>query len=168
MIEIRTGQAPAVLSRKAFHQRFMQSFIDPAFLTEGEALGRLEEIAWDAYKEGRKAPVTRKAGAGYADPDYDLSVEWLETREKLEKAQTQWAKPDTPSRVLLVCGSPRNDGSCPGEISKTWRLTNSVKTVLVKAGIEVDVLDQSLLTSSFNLHIHPCEGDVTRGSAKIA
>ena len=161
MIEIRTGQAPAVLSRKAFHQRFMQSFIDPAFLTEGEALGRLEEIAWDAYKEGRKAPVTRKAGAGYADPDYDLSVEWLETREKLEKAQTQWAKPDTPSRVLLVCGSPRNDGSCPGEISKTWRLTNTAKAVLVKAGIQVDVLDLSLLTSSYNLHIHPCKGCVS-------
>jgi multimeric flavodoxin WrbA len=161
MIKIRTGQAPAVLSRKAFHERFMQSFFDPAFLPEGEALARLEEIAWDAYKEGRKAPFTRKAGAGYADPDYDLSVEWLETREKLEKAQTAWAKPDTPSRVLLVCGSPRNDGSCPGEISKTWRLTNSAKTVLVEAGIQVDVLDLSLLTSSYNLNIHPCKGCVS-------
>ena len=161
MIEIRTGQAPAVLSRKTFHERFMQSFFDPAFLPESEALARLEEIAWDAYKEGRKAPVTRKAGAGYADPDYDLSVEWLETRDKLKKAQTAWAKPGTPSRVLLVCGSPRNDGSCPGEISKTWRLTNTAKTVLVKAGITVDVLDLSLLTSSYNLNIHPCKGCVS-------
>ena len=161
MIKIRTGQAPAVLSRKVFHQRFMQSFFDPAFLQEGEALTRLEDIAWDAYKEGRKAPVTRKAGKGYADPDYDLSVEWLDTRDKLHKAQTAWAKPDTPSRVLLVCGSPRNDGSCPGEISKTSRLTNTAKTVLVKAGVEVDVLDLSLLTSSYNLNIHPCKGCVS-------
>ena len=28
-----------------------------------------------------------------------------------------------PSRVLLICGGARNDGSCPGEISKAWRLT---------------------------------------------
>ncbi|MBC7610219.1 MAG: flavodoxin family protein [Polaromonas sp.] len=158
---IRKGQAPAVLSRKAFHERFMQSFKDPAFNAESEALLRVEDIAWEAYLEGRKAPVTRKAGPAFADPDYDMSVEWLQTRARLKKAQTAWAKPDTPSRVLLICGSPRNDGSCPGEISKTWRLTNSAKTVLVKAEIEVDVLDLSLLTSSYKLNIHPCKGCVS-------
>ena len=161
MIEIRTGQAPAVLSRPAFHQRFMQSFMDPAFQGEAETLARLETIAWQAYKEGRKAPVTRKAGAGYADPDYQLSVEWLETKSRIEKAQAAWAKPASASRVLLVCGSARNDGSCPGEISKTWRLTNTAKTVLKKADIEVDVLDLSLLTSSYHLNIHPCKGCVS-------
>lgn len=70
----------------------MQSFMDPAFKPETEALGRLETVAWEAYKEGRKAPVTRKAGPGYADPDYDLSVEWLATKKKIESAQTVWSK----------------------------------------------------------------------------
>ena len=135
--------------------------MDPAFKAESEALARLEDIAWDAYKEGRKAPVTRKAGKAFADPDYDMSVEWLETSAKLKKAQTVWSKPATKSRVLLVCASPRNDGSCPGEISKTWRLTNTAKTALVKAGMEVDLLDLSLLTSSYNLNIHPCKGCVS-------
>ena len=159
--KLRKGQAPAVLSRNTFHERFMQSFMDPAFRSESDALARVENIAWDAYLEGRKAPATRKAGPAFADPDYDLSVEWLQTRARLKKAQTAWAKPLTPSRVLLVCGSPRNDGTCPGEISKTWRLTSSAKTVLLKAGIEVDVLDLSLLTSSYNLNIHPCKGCVS-------
>ena len=36
----------------------MQSFVDPAFKVEGDALARVEDIAWDAYKEGRKSPVT--------------------------------------------------------------------------------------------------------------
>ena len=161
MIKIRKGQAPAPLSRVAFHERYMQSFLDPAFKAESKALARLEDIAWDAYKEGRKAPVTRKAGKTFADPDYDMSVEWLETSVKLKKAQTSWSKPSTKSRVLLVCASPRNDGSCPGEISKTWRLTNTAKTELVKAGMEVDLLDLSLLTSSYNLNIHPCKGCVS-------
>lgn len=158
---VRKGQAPAVLSRKIFHDRFMQSFMDPAFKPEAEALGRLETVAWDAYKEGRKSPVTRKAGPGYADPDYDLSVEWLATKKKIEAAQATWSKKTSPSRVLLICGSARNDGTCPGEISKTWRLTNAAKTTLQKAGMEVDVLDLSWLTSSYNLNIHPCKGCVS-------
>ena len=45
---VRKGQAPAVLSRKLFHERFMQSFMDPAFKPEAEALGRLETVAWEA------------------------------------------------------------------------------------------------------------------------
>ena len=139
----------------------MQSFVDPAFKVEGEALARVEDIAWDAYKEGRKSPVTRKAGSAFADPDYDLSVEWLATRAKLKKAETAWHKSATTSRVLLICGSARNDGTCPGEISKSWRLLNCAKTVLEKAGIEVDVLDLSLLASSYSLHIHPCKGCVS-------
>ena len=132
--------------------------MDPAFKPEAKALDRLENIAWDAYIEGRKAPLTRKAGPGFADSDYDLSVEWLETKKQLEKAQATWERKTTPSRVLLICGSARNDGSCPGEISKTWRLTNTAKTALQKADVEVDVLDLSLLTSSYNLNIHPCKG----------
>ena len=93
MTEIRKGQAPAVLSRSEFHQRFIESFMDPAFRAEDEAISRVEAIAWDAYEEGRKAPITQKAGAGYADPDYDMSVEWLATKGKIEKAQAEWGKP---------------------------------------------------------------------------
>ena len=149
------------MARKEFHVRFMQSFHDPAFAAERDALGRLEQIAFEAYKEGRKAPLTEKAGAGFADPKYDLSVEWRETRDKLIAAQKLWGKATTPSRVLLVCGSPRNDGTCPGEISKTWRLVEIARRVLQAAKIEVDVLDLSLLTSSYDLHIHPCKGCVS-------
>src|SRR4051794_19593293 len=114
MTEVRKGQAPAPIERAEFHQRFMQDFFDPAYQAEKDALGRIEEIAWQAYREGRKAPVTRKAGAGFADPDYDLSVQWLAARDQLVAAQKAWPLPATPSRVLLVCGSSRNDGTCPG------------------------------------------------------
>ena len=135
--------------------------MDPAFRAEDVAISRVEEIAWQAYEEGRKAPVTRKAGPGYADPDYDLSVEWLDTKGKIEKAQARWGEATTHSRVLLVCGSARNDGTCPGEISKTFRMIKWAEEMLSKAGIDVDVLDLSLLTSSYHLHIHPCKGCVS-------
>lgn len=161
MTEIRKGQAPATLSRTVFHERFMQSFMDPAFRTEDGAILRVEAIAWDAYQEGRKSPVTRKAGPGYADPDYDLSVEWLATKNRLEQAQAVWKDAATPSRVLLICGSSRNDGTCPGEISKTFRMVQWAKETLQESKIEVDVLDLSLLTSSYHLNIHPCKGCVS-------
>jgi multimeric flavodoxin WrbA len=135
--------------------------MDPAFQAEAEAISRVEAIAWDAYQEGRKAPRTRKAGPGYADPDYDLSVEWLATKERIEQAQAAWQDPATPSRVLLVCGSARNDGTCPGEISKTFRMVQWAEETLAQAQIQTDVLDLSLLTSSYHLNIHPCKGCVS-------
>jgi multimeric flavodoxin WrbA len=163
MTEVRKGQAPATLSRTVFHERFMQSFMDPAFRAEDEAISRVEAIAWDAYQEGRKAPATRKAGPGYADPGYDLSVEWLDTKQKIEQAQAAWKAPATPSRVLLVCGSSRNDGTCPGEMSKSFRMVEWARETLQAAplALEVDVLDLSLLTSSYHLNIHPCKGCVS-------
>src|SRR5512140_88581 len=161
MTTIRKGQAPPPLGREAFRERFMQAFFDPAYRAEGEALDRLEAIAWDAYREGRKAPVTHKAGAGFADPEYELSVEWRQTRDQLIAAQQAWGQPETPSRVLLVCGSSRNDGTCPGEISKTFRLVQLAREVLQADGIEVELLDLSLVTSDYDRHIHPCKGCVS-------
>jgi multimeric flavodoxin WrbA len=161
MTEIRKGQAPAVLSRAVFHERFMQSFMDPAFRAEDSAISRVEQIAWEAYQEGRKAPFTRKAGPGFADPDYDLSVEWLETKSRVEHAQAVWQDPATASRVLLICGSARNDGTCPGEISKTFRMVQWAQETLQQASLQTDVLDLSLLTSSYHLNIHPCKGCVS-------
>jgi multimeric flavodoxin WrbA len=158
---IRKGQAPAPLDRPAFHHRFLADFYDPAFDAERDALARLEEIAWQAYTQGRKAPITIKAGAAFADPDYDLSVEWADTRQRLLDAQGRWRRPDTPSRVLLVCSASRNDGTCPGEVSKTWRLTQLAREALAAEGMETDVLDLSLLTSDYRRHIHPCKGCVS-------
>lgn len=74
MTKIRTGQAPAPLTREQFRVRFNGRFYDPAFEDERDAIARLEAIAWDALQEGRKAPITRSAGRGFADPTYEDSA----------------------------------------------------------------------------------------------
>ncbi|MDO8458739.1 MAG: flavodoxin family protein [Burkholderiaceae bacterium] len=158
MIEIRKGQAPAPLIRAEFGLRFRAAFIDPAFRSEDTSIERLEDIAWQAYIEGRKAPFTQKAGPGYADPDYDLSTEWVATKQHIAEAQLRWADPASPSRVLLICGSARNDGTCPGEMSKSFRLLGLARETLEQAGIQTDVLDLSLLTSDYGRNIYPCKG----------
>ena len=161
MIHVRTGQAPEPLTRDAFGERYRRRFLDPAFDSEREAIARLEAIAWQAYAEGRKAPQTRKAGEHFSDPSFDLSIEWLQTRDRLRAAQVRWGAAGTPSRLLLVNGSARNDGTCPGEISKSWRLTQAVREVAAADGIDTDVLDLSLITSEFGRQIHPCKGCVS-------
>jgi len=158
MIEIRKGQAPAPLTRAEFSTRFRAAFFDPAFRAEDASIARLEEIAWQAHYEYRKSPFTQKAGPGYADPDYDLSSEWVATKQRIDAAQLRWADPASPSRVLLICGSARNDGSCPGEMSKTFRLLGIAREILEQADIQADVLDLSLLASEYGRKIHPCKG----------
>jgi len=161
MTEIRTGQAPAPLTREQFHERFQVRFYDPAFEAEREAIARLEAIAWEALQDGRKAPITRPAGPDFADPTYELSLQWLDTHARLQAAQTLWGDSAASSRVLLVCGSARNDGTCPGEVSKTWRLTELARGVVEGAGMQADVLDLSLVTSEYGRNIHPCKGCVS-------
>ena len=97
----RQGQAPAKLRRDEFHLQFVRSFADPTFDQVREALGQVEDVAWSNYEKGRKAPVTQKAGPGFADPDYDLSVEWKDTRDRLLAAEQRQKDPATQSRVLL-------------------------------------------------------------------
>lgn len=75
MIEIRKGQAPAALTPLVFGERYREDFVDLALAVEKAAIARLEDIAWKPCDEGGKAPLTRLAGSGYADPLYALSNE---------------------------------------------------------------------------------------------
>jgi hypothetical protein len=71
---VRTGQAELPLSREEFNVRFRARFADPAFADQQGLIDQLAQTAWEGYRNARKSPVTQKAGPGFADPDYDLSV----------------------------------------------------------------------------------------------
>jgi multimeric flavodoxin WrbA len=161
MTALRKGQAPAKLEREEFRLVFHRSFMDPAFQAVAGALDQVEQTAWDNYAGAHKAPVTAPAGPGFQDPSYALSVEWTAARDRLLAAEVTQKLASTRSRVLLVNASARNDGTCPGEVSKTWRMAQLAREVLEAAGIEVDLLDLSQLTSDYDRHIHPCKGCVS-------
>ena len=63
--------------------------------------------------------------------------------------------------MLVIACASRNDGSCPGEMSKTFRLAKIAQEVLDSGGVETDLLDLSQLTSDYRRHIHPCKGCVS-------
>ncbi len=152
------------LSREDFRHRYLRQFVDPAFDRLRAQIGEIEEVAWQAYEAGRKAPRTRKAGADFADPDYDLSVDWLEARAAIAAAQRRHDDPGTPARLLIVNGSPRSEHTCPGETSKSWRLVEIARRAIEgwahEQGrrCETEVLDLSRLAAEYGRHIHPCKG----------
>jgi multimeric flavodoxin WrbA len=160
-IKVRKGQADFPMSRREFNSRFRARFADPAFAGKEALIDELMETAWDGYHKERKSPVTRKAGAGFADPNYDLSVDWLATRNAIEEAQARHDNAAGAGRVLLICGAARNDKTCPGEMSKSYRLAEMASTELMNSGLEVDLLDLSLLTSEYSKVIYPCKGCVS-------
>jgi multimeric flavodoxin WrbA len=159
--EVRKGQADWPLPREEFEKRFRARFFDPAFRAHEGAIDTLLEVAWDAYCNSRKSPITRKAGPGFADPEYEISVEWLAARDAIREAQGRHDDRSAPPRVLLICGAARNDKTCPGEMSKTFRLVRTARKVLDAAAFDVDVLDLSALISEYGKVIYPCKACVS-------
>src|SRR5256885_16758604 len=163
--DVRKGMPPVKLVREEFEQRFKSRFVDPAFDPLEEEVQKITAAAWEAYADSRKAPHTRKAGPGFADPDYDLSVDWLAARDAIAQAQQIYENPAEPSRILLVNGSSRSEHTCPGEMSKTWRLVKIAEPVFQEMGLAVDILDLSRPTSEFGKQIHPCKSCVATSLA---
>jgi multimeric flavodoxin WrbA len=158
---VRKGQGDTHLSREEFARRLRERFYDPAFDAAKDDIEHIIDIAWNGYEEYRKNPRKRPAGAGFAEPDFELPIEWLAAREAIRAAQERQRAPQTPSRVLLICGSARSDETCPGEMSKTFRLVGLARAVLEEARIEVDLLDLSHLTSVYGRQILPCKACVS-------
>ncbi len=64
--DIRKGMPSVELSREEFTRRYRTRFVEPAFDPLGEEVAAVIDAAWDGYSHSRKAPRTRKAGAGFA------------------------------------------------------------------------------------------------------
>src|SRR4030081_3977211 len=80
-VDVRKGMPPVKLSREEFESRYRSRFVDPAFRPLQRELDAIITAAWDGYANSRKAPITSRAGPGFADPDYEISVDWLAARE---------------------------------------------------------------------------------------
>jgi multimeric flavodoxin WrbA len=157
---------PAVkLDRAEFERRYRSRFIDPAFKPLEREIDAMVGAAWDAYSNGRKAPRTRKAGPEFTDPDYDIAIDWLKARDAIRRAQRRHDDRKQEPRILLINGSSRSEHTCPGEMSKTWRLVKLAEPVFREFGFHVDILDLSRTTSEFGKQIHPCKSCVSTSMA---
>jgi multimeric flavodoxin WrbA len=156
--EPRHGMPSPRLDEATFKARFRAQFQDPGYGAVAAELERIAAVAWDAYANSRKSPHTRKAGPGFADPGYDLSVDWIAARDAILAAQRRHEEPGGPVRILVVNASSRSEHTCPGEMSKSWRLVGiAVETMAQDGGVEIERLDLSRLASEYGRRIHPCK-----------
>src|ERR1041384_6457427 len=109
----RKGMPSPELDEAEFKRRFLSQFEDPCFEPLAGDLVRVSGAAWDAYINARKAPRTRKAGAGYDDPDYELSIDWIAAAAAIAEASRRHADAAAPTRILLVNASSRSEHTCP-------------------------------------------------------
>src|SRR5215472_13591426 len=98
----RKGTPNPQLDEAEFRRRFLSEFQDSSFAVLSEELERVATAAWDAYRYHRKSPHTRKAGYGFADPDYELAMDWLAAREAILAAERRHEDPKSPARFLLI------------------------------------------------------------------
>src|SRR4029077_16983100 len=108
-VRVRKGMPSVQIGEAEFKKRFMEHFFDPAFAPLQREIEKVADAAWNGYNEYRKSPVTAKAGKNFADPDYDLSVQWHATHKAIEAAQKRWKSAKSPPRILIVNGSSRSD-----------------------------------------------------------
>ena len=162
----RKGMPSPELDRNEFTRRYRDQFFDPAFRPLDAEIDRIAAVAWSAYHDSRKSPVTRKARDGFADPGYELSVEWLAARDAVAAAQRRHDDPGATPRILLVNGSSRSEHTCPGEQSKSYRLVELARDVIeAEFGLGCDLLDLSRLASEYGRNIHPCKACFSTAAA---
>jgi len=155
--EPRKGMPSVELDEAEFRERFLLNFADPAFEAVADELDHVVAVAWDGYHNYRKSPRTEKAGPGYADPDYDMAVDWIAARLAVDTARAEHENPDEPPCILIVNCSSRSEHTCPGEMSKSWRLLEIAQEICGVEGTLVRVLDLSRLASEYGRHVHPCK-----------
>jgi multimeric flavodoxin WrbA len=154
------------LGEAEFKRRFLAQFVDPAFLAIPFELSKMADAAWGAYANSRKSPHTRKAGSEFADPDYDLSTDWLNARTAIQNAQLRYDDVSGPDRFLLINCSSRSEHTCPGEMSKSWRLIEIAREILAaESGVETELLDLSRIASEYGRTIHPCKACFSTAAA---
>lgn len=161
-IKIRKGMPDVQLDKETFSARFRDRFFDPDFDAAESELAKIIDLAWVSYDEYHKNPRKAVGGPEFSDPKAMLPVEWLAARKAVKTAEARRADPTAPARILLVNGSSRSDQSCPGEMSKTWRLVEMARDLILKENdFAVDVLDLSRLTSEYGRIIYPCKACVS-------
>ena len=161
MIEVRKGQGDVKLTREEFERRLRERFFDPEFQAVERQIADIVNVAWKAYDEYHKSPRKTKAGPGFENPEFELPIEWLDARDRIQEAEREHNDPARQGRVLLVSGAARHDQTCPGEMPKTFRLATLAREEIERAGLMCDFLDLSLLNAEYGRQILPCKACVS-------
>jgi hypothetical protein len=112
-VDVRKGQGDVKLTREAFERRLRERFYDPGFEKVERQVADVIDVGWKAYDEYHKSPRTRKAGPGFADPEFELPIR-MARRTPTDSRRTATARgcdSPRPRARRLRRGAPRSDVS---------------------------------------------------------
>ncbi len=92
-------------------------------------LARVIDVAWHELPRLSQEPADAARRSRVRRSGLRTAVEWLEARDHILEAQRRYDDPGARSRILLIAGAARHDQTCPGEMSKTFRLVELARTV---------------------------------------
>ena len=161
--KVRTGQGSVALNREEFAARVRERFADPRFGGVETQIEAVIEVAWRNYLDDRKSPRTRAAGRAFAVPEFQLPVEWLETRAP---APGRRAPRQAPRHAVSHPADLRSLAQRPDlprrDVEDVPARARSRRRAIERArGFECDVLDLSRLASEYGRQIHPCKACVS-------
>ena len=94
-----------------------------------------------------------------------LAVDWIAARRAVDQARAEHDDPAEPPCILIVNCSSRSENTCPGEMSKSWRLLEIASEICGTGGTLVRHLDLSRLASEYGRTIHPCKACFSTAAA---
>ena len=94
-----------------------------------------------------------------------MSDDWRAAKVAIAQAQREYEDPAQPPCILIVNGSSRSEHTCPGEMSKSWRLLELASEICGTEGTMVETLDLSRLASEYGRNIHPCKACFSTAAA---
>ncbi|MBC7396908.1 MAG: flavodoxin family protein, partial [Bdellovibrionales bacterium] len=98
---------------------------------------------------------------GFAHPEVEIGDEWRATSQAIRKARILHGAKRRKPHVLVINGSPRSEHTCPGEMSKSHRLSERALGYFKSQKITTEYLDLSRTTSEYGKMIHPCKACVS-------
>ncbi len=130
-VQVRRGMPSVQLDKREFKKRFQAKFYDPVFeplQAEIDKIADAARIAYDEYHTTPRAEGRRRL----CRSELRGGGRMAETRANIQAAERRQKNSKSPSRVLIVNGSSRSEHTCPGEMSKTYRLVTIAKQVVEK------------------------------------
>ncbi|MBC7385892.1 MAG: flavodoxin family protein [Cryobacterium sp.] len=159
--KVRTGQPSVDLTESEFKARAALEFQGPRFDSHRRAVESIVNVEWVRYDQSEKYAHSQPAGLGFKNPKVEVGLEWLETKKTISEAKREHDRKGAKPHYLIINGSPRSDHTCPGEMSKSHRLSEIAIRHLEKKNAVVEYLDLSRVTSEYGKNIHPCKGCVS-------
>ena len=161
MVDVRKGQGDVKLTREEFERRLRERFYDPAFQNVERQMPRSSTSPGTPTTSTARVRARGRRAPASPIPSSSCRSSGSRRASGFNRPSANRGCDAVPAVCLLVCGAARHDQTCPGEMSKTFRLASQAREEIERAGLQCDLLDLSLLTAQYGRQILPCKACVS-------